>query len=36
MRINEPEHLRKISPLLVLGKPLLDGQLHNLATNIFY
>ena len=31
-----PERLRKISPLLVLGKPLLDDKRHNRARNNFY
>ena len=33
-----PKRLRKISPLLVLRKPilLLDGKRHNWATNIFH
>ena len=31
-----PECLRKISPLLVLGKPLLDDKRHKWATNTFY
>ena len=31
-----PECLRKISPLLVLGKPFLDGKRHKWATNTFY
>ena len=30
------EQLRKISLLLVLGNALLDGKLHNWATNAFY
>ena len=31
-----PERRRKISPLLELGKLLLDGKRHNCATNSFY
>ena len=31
LRATVPEHLGKISPLLVLGKPLLDGKRHNWA-----
>ena len=30
------ERLRKISPLLVLGNAVLDGERHNGATNAFY
>ena len=30
------QRLRKISPLLVLGKALLDGKQHNWVTNAFY
>ena len=35
MRTAAPEHFRKISLLLVLGKPLLDGKRSNWATNTF-
>ena len=31
-----PERRRKISPLLELGKLLLDGKRQNCATNSFY
>ena len=36
VRTTASKRLRKISPLLVLGKAMLDGKLHNWATNVFY
>ena len=36
LRTTAPECLRKISPLLVLGKSMLEGKIHNWATNTFY
>ena len=36
LRTTAPECLRKINPLLVLRKPLLDGKRYNWAANTFY
>ena len=36
LRTTIPVPLRKISPLLVWGKPMLDGRWHNWATITFY